>query len=202
MSVPRVAVIPVGRMDVGEAEAALGRVSKVLHAPVELRETVPLPKGTEDAARGQHGSQQFLSAIRGELIRLKTTKLVSPDGVAAAPAGPPAASVAAVFVTDVDLFSPTTDAVISELDPAHRAAVVSVRRLREAFYRRKADPGKQRSRLVKEILRATGRLAGLSDCNDAGCSLAPTRSLADVDRKSEHYCAPCWKRMSAGTMRI
>jgi len=201
MSVPRIAVIPVGRVDVPEIEAALGRVAKVLHAPLELRQPATLPKGAEDVARGQHNARAMLAALCAEAPRLKAVKAIG--DVPSPPPSPASAPVPTlIFVTDVDLFTPVTDAALGELDPPHRAALVSVRRLREAFYRRKADPGRQRARLVKEILRAAARLAGLPECANADCALASSRAVSDIDRKGEHYCAPCWKRMSSGTMRI
>lgn len=193
MAAPRLTVIPVGRMDTAEVEGALARASKVLRTPAEMREATTLPKGTEDAARGQHLAGAMLALLRSELARLKVSRVVGGD---------PTAPEVAIFVTDVDLFTPTTDAVLVELDLAHRSALLSVRRLREAFYRRKADPAKQRSRVVKEILRTAARIQGLPDCGDPSCALSPTRVVSDVDRKSEHYCAPCWKRLSSGTMRI
>ena len=201
MSAPRVAVVPVGRIDVAEVEAALGRVAKVLHAPVELRAAATLPRGTEDVARGQHDAVALLKALRQELPRLGIAKVVGAD-LAAPEAKPATPADAIVFVTDVDLFTPSTDAVMAEIEVPHRAALVSVRRLKEAFHRRKADPAKQRSRLVKEILRAAARIRGLPECSNEDCALAPTRAVMDLDRKSEHYCAPCWKRLSTGTLRI
>jgi hypothetical protein len=36
------AAVPVGRLGLEEIEAALGRASKVLHQPVELREPLPV----------------------------------------------------------------------------------------------------------------------------------------------------------------
>jgi predicted Zn-dependent protease len=106
-----------------------------------------------------------------------------------------------VFVTDVDLFTASTEGVLAFLDAPHRAALVSLRRLREAFWRRKADPARQRARLVKEILRATGRVSGLPECNDALCVVSPGDTLADLDRMSEAFCASCWKRLASGTVR-
>jgi predicted Zn-dependent protease len=79
---------------------------------------------------------------------------------------------------------------------------VSVRRLREAFYKRKADPAKQRARLVKMILYVLGRVRGLPDCSDPGCALSTTTALADIDMKPEKYCSPCWRRMTTGAYRI
>jgi predicted Zn-dependent protease len=198
MAEPRVAVIPVGRLDAAELEAALVHVAKVLRRPVELREPAPLSRTAEDAGRGQFQAGPLLAQLRAALPRLKTVKSVGASDTPAAPA--PADT--AIFVTDVDLFTPATDAVVHELDRAHRAALVSVRRLREVFYRRKADVGKQRGRLVKEILRAVGRLHGLPDCGDPGCALAPGEHVSDLDRKAERYCSPCWKRLSAGVSHL
>lgn len=195
--------MPVGRVDVAEVEAAAARVAKTFNKPVELRAPAQVPRGTEDTARGQHKAAPFLADLRGQLPRLAAARLVG--GAAAPPAGPlvaAAAPDAAVFVTDVDLFTPQTDHAFGELDAAHRVAVISVRRLREAFYRRKADPARQRARLVKLVLLAIGRIRGLPDCRDPRCVMSPTAALADVDLKEEKYCAACWKRMSTGAFRI
>ncbi len=201
MSELRVAIVPVGRMDPIEVEEAAAHVSRVLHKTVEVRNPSALPKAAEDAARGQFRAPALLAEARREIPRLEVRKLI---GTAAAPGTPVPAPRpdATILVTDVDLFTPATDAVLGDLDVPARLGLVSVRRLREAFYRRKADPAKQRARLVKEMLRAIGRLHGLPDCRDAGCALSPSQALADIDRKGERYCAACWRRLSTGAIRI
>ena len=80
--------------------------------------------------------------------------------------------------------------------------MISVRRLREAFYKRKADPVRQRTRLVKLALYVVGRARGLPDCATASCAMFTTTALADVDMKPEKYCAACWRRMTTGAFRI
>lgn len=196
----RVALVPVGKMDGAEVEEAAARVSKVIRGAVEVREPLPHPKSAEDATRGQYGAPAVLAEARGALPRLGLRKTVGGAAAGAPPAAAPPAPT--VLVTDLDLYAPARDWVLAETDAARRISIVSVRRLREAFYRRKADPGKQRARLAKEILRAVGRLRGLPDCGDPACAMAATLSLADVDRKGERYCAGCWKRLSTGAMRI
>lgn len=200
MSEIRVAVVPVGRMDAAEVEEATARVSKALSRAVEIREPLPHPKAAEDVARGQFRAPAILAEARAVFSLLKVRKLIG-GAVAVAPV-PTARLDAVVLVTDLDLFSPMTDSTLSEIDGAHRIALVSVRRMREAFYRRKPDPLRQRARLVKEMLRAIGRIHGLPDCRDPACALAPTQAMADVDRKAERYCAACWKRLSTGAVRI
>lgn len=200
MSGLRVTVIPVGHIDATDVEAALSRVAKVIHKPVELREAAPVPRGTEDTSRRQHRAPALLAALRASVAPLRVQKLVGADA-AGSPIPTPSPD-ATIFVTDLDLFAPDTEGVFEFTAPSQRAAVISVRRLREAFYRRKADPKKQRARLVKEILRAVGRLKGLSDCPDPSCALAPTQVVPDLDRKAERYCGTCWRRLSSGVMRI
>ena len=180
----RIAIVPVGRIDPVEVEAAAARISKILNKVVDLRPPATAPRAGDDPARGQHLAGPFLADLRGQLARA---------GLAADPT---------LFVTDVDLYKPGTDGAFGDVDAAAHVAVVSVRRLREAFYRRKADPVKARARLVKLALYALGRARGLPECGDAGCALSATTSLADIDMKPEKYCASCWRRMTTGAFRI
>lgn len=189
----KVAIVPVGRMDAREVEAAALRVAKILKRPVELRQAVALPRASEDVARGQHRADALLRGVQAEGSRAGVAKLVGGD-VPGKPIATPSPD-ATVFVTDVDLFTPMTDGVFSEADPARRAALVSVRRLREAYYRRKSDPGRQRARLVKEILALVGRLRGLRECPDPACAMSVSQVLQDIDRKAERYCGACARRL-------
>jgi predicted Zn-dependent protease len=196
----KVALVPVGKMDAAEVDEAAARVSKAIAKPVELREPLAHPKGAEDVARGQFRAAAILAEARAALPLLKARKLAG--GPAGSPPVPIPRPDAFVFVTDLDLFSPGTASAMLETDAPHRLSIVSVRRLREAFYRRKPDPARQRARLVKELLRAVGTIHGLRECGDPGCAMAPTQTVGDLDRKGEHYCPACWKRLSTGTMRI
>jgi archaemetzincin len=180
----RIAIVPVGKIDPAELEAAAARIGKVVNNTVDLRPPATIPRAGDDPARGQHVAGPFLADLRGQFVR---------SGVAAD---------VALFVTDVDLYKPQTDGVFGDVDAVAHVAVLSVRRLREAFYKRKADPARQRARLVKLALYALGRTRGLPDCRDAGCALMATTSLADIDMKPEKYCAACWRRMTTGAYRI
>jgi len=201
----RVAIVPVGRLDPSEVEAAAVRIAKILNKTVTLRQPAPIPKAGDDPARGQHVAGPFLAELRGQLARLPVAKVVGPQAPPDPSQGAAPATIAAdatLFVTDVDLFKPQTDGVFGDIDAAAHVAVISVRRLREAFYKRKADPAKARARLVKIALYALGRARGLPDCRDAGCALAVTTSLTDIDMKPEKYCASCWRRLTTGAFRL
>ena len=201
----RLTIVPVGKMDPAEAEGQAVRLAKILNQSVSLRSPAPVPKAGDDPTRGQHLAGPFLAELRSQLARLTVVKVVG--GTAPAAPGAPAttpgpAADTSVFITDVDLYKPQNDGVFGDVDAVAHVAVVSVRRLREAFYKRKADPARQRVRVVKLVLYVLGRARGLPDCVDAGCALSAITSLADVDAKPEKYCAACWRRLTTGAYRI
>ena len=136
----------------------MARAAKVLHRPVEVREALPVPRGAEDTERGQHRAGDVLKRLGTEVLKLKQGVLVGGDDP---DQKPPFQVDGFLFVTDVDLYTARTDGVMAALISKLDCALVSVRRQREAFYKRKANPTKQRSRLVKELLRMAGRLRGL-----------------------------------------
>jgi predicted Zn-dependent protease len=194
-----VVVVPLGRLDAEEVEAASVRLAKVLRQPVELREPLHVPRASEDAARAQHRAALLLASLREEVKKLRPGRLVGGDDPAAKP---PLRADAFLFVTDVDLFTAQTPGVFAALNREGQAAVVSVRRLREAFYRRKADPNRQRARLVKEMLRMAGRLRGLPECADPKCALAGSKAVPDLDTKAEALCRVCSVRFFEGKMAL
>jgi len=188
----KLSLIPVGKIDPEELDIVAGRVAKVLRGPVEICEALPIPRGTEDTGRGQHRADAFHAAMRRAAVSAAPDRAV---GSAEDSTPSHAAGMAKVVVTDVDLFTPSTEGVFGTLDPASHFGVVSVRRLREAFWRRKANPKKQKARIQKELLRAAGRLRGLPDCPDPACALSPTDALSDIDRKAERLCRNCAQRI-------
>jgi len=193
------AVVPVGRIDGEELQAAVVRAAKVLRQSVELREPLPVPRGAEDPERGQHRAAEILKRLSAEVLKLKQGRVI---GAEDPEAKPPYKVDGFVFVTDVDLYTAKTDGVFGALISKLSCAVISVRRQREAFYRRRADPIRQRTRLVKELLRMAGRLRGLAECQDAECVLAPSKNVRDMDTKEERFCRACEVRLFEGRVQI
>lgn len=156
----------------------------------------PGAPGVEDTARRQHRAAELLQALRGQSFRTGAGELVGAEG------RPSRKPDLWLFVTDVDLFTAQTDGTIAALSRRTGVAIVSIRRLREAFYRRPADPNRQRARLVKELLRMIGRLAGLKECPTPTCALAGTRGVPDIDVKQEMFCRPCAQAFFQGRISI
>jgi predicted Zn-dependent protease len=194
-----VAVVPIGRLDTSELEPVLVRVARAIRQPVELREALPVPHRAEDAARGQYRAADMIKILRDEVAKLAPGRLV---GAEEATAKPPLRPDAFIFVTDVDLFTAKSEGVLGAQNQALGAALVSVRRLREAFWKRRADPERQRARFVKELLRWWGRLQGLDECADPSCPLSRSRGLPDLDAKDEAYCRDCAQNLFSGKLRI
>jgi predicted Zn-dependent protease len=193
-------VIPVGKVAAEEVEAALSRVARLIRQPLELRSSLPVPQGVEDSTRGQFRTSVLLARLRAMVPQLGTGKLIGPSGVM--DEKPSLRADGYVFITDVDLFTAQRDGVFSALLPAKGLAVVSVRRLREAFYRRSADAVKQRTRMVKEIARMALRLQRQPSCADPHCILAASKMFMDVDLKDEKLCRSCSERLFEGRIRI
>ena len=195
-----VAVIPVGKIDSAEIEATLVRVAKGARSPVELRGSLPVPQGIKESERGQFRASKMMERLRSMVAQLGAGKSIGADGDKGEK--PPLKADAFIFVTDVDLYTANSDAVFSALMSSRGLAVVSLKRLREAFYRRSADPVKQRARLVKEMLRMFGRLRGAPECPRPQCALSASKMFADLDLKEERYCRDCSQRLFEGKIRI
>jgi predicted Zn-dependent protease len=166
---------------------------------MEVRGSVPLPRASEDVERGQHRAVELLGLLRTAFLQTKPGELVGAAEGAEAPRTRPDGTI---FVTDADLFTAKSDGVYAAINAAKGIGVISVRRLREAFYRRPADPARQRSRTIKEILRVAARLRGMPQCPDPACVLAPSKSIPDLDTKAEAYCRPCAQRLFEGRIRV
>jgi len=195
-----ISVVPVGKVSAEEVEAALARAARVLRRPFEIKASLALPHGVEDRERGQFRAAALMTRLGSTLAQLGPGRMIGAEGGASTKS--PARSDAVVFVTDVDLFTANSDGVFTALLPSQRLGIVSLRRMREAFYRRSADPAKQRARLTKEVIRVVARLAGGRECSDISCVLAPTNMLGDLDLKQEKLCRACSQRMFQGTVRL
>jgi predicted Zn-dependent protease len=193
-------VIPTRKVEGEELEAVVARAVKVLRDPLELRDPLPVPQGVEDATRGQFRASNLMTRLRSMVPQLGPGKLIGTEGTTKA--RPQLKPGGYIFVTDVDLFTEKSDGVFAALLSGKKLAVVSVRRLREAFYRRKADPGKQRARLAKEIVRMVARLRGMKVCENPSCVLSASKMLADLDLKEEKFCRDCSQRLFTGSVRI
>ena len=195
-----IAIISLGKIDEEELQQSAARVARLIRQPVELRGSLPVPQGAKDTERGQFKAATFMKSARSMAPQLGQGKLIGAEG--GSDEKPPHKTDGYLFVTDVDLFTSNSDGVFAALMSKSGLSVVSVRRLRESYYRRKADLNKQRARLVKEMARMVGRMRGAKECSDPRCLMSASKHMADLDLKEEAFCRACSLHLFEGTIRI
>jgi archaemetzincin len=134
-----------------------------------------------DAARGQYASIPVLESV---LARC------------------PADAANILAVTARDLFLPVLTFVFGQAQLGGRAAVVSLARLRQEFYRLPADREIFLERAVKEALHESGHMFGLVHCADRGCAMSLSTGVRQIDSKNASFCAPCGARVRRAGNRI
>ena len=74
------------------------------------------------------------------------------------------------------------------------AALISITRLRETFYRRAENNALFELRILKEAIHELGHTFSLEHCNKF-CIMRFSNSLADTDKKPPKFCEFCQKKL-------
>lgn len=93
-----------------------------------------------------------------------------------------------MVVTDVDLYAERLNFVFGQAEMGGGIAVISLNRLRSD------DSRLFLMRALKEVLHELGHGTGLGHCDDTGCVMHFSNTLADTDRKGPGYCEACHSR--------
>lgn len=94
-------------------------------------------------------------------------------------------------VTELDLFIPVLTFVFGEAQLGGRAALVSLRRLRQEFYGMPPDPELLEARLLKESMHELGHTLGLHHCSAYRCAMSSSHAVESIDLKEADFCARC-----------
>ncbi len=127
-----------------------------------LAEAVALPASAYDRDRAQYRGERLL-------------------GCARALPGP-----RVLGVTARDFYAEGASYSFGIADSPGRAALISLFRLHSG-----PDQSAFSARALKEAVHQLGRTLGLGHCADPRCVMHPSRSLADVDRKTSRLCDVC-----------
>lgn len=102
----------------------------------------------------------------------------------------PANTIKLVAITDVDLFIPILTYVYGEAQLGGTSCIVSTLRLTEGI-----SPINQQEtfhyRVLKEAIHELGHTFKLRHCPDTTCIMHYSRTVEDVDRKSDQFCRYC-----------
>jgi archaemetzincin len=135
-------------------------------------ETVPLDTGFAlDAERLQFHSTAILTRL--------------------SEAAPLAPGSRILGVTERDLYVPVLTFVFGEAQLGGQAALISLCRLREAFYGLPPDDALLRDRAAKEAVHELGHTLGLRHCPNWWCVMASAHAVEKLDLKSREFCAAC-----------
>jgi predicted Zn-dependent protease len=224
-----VTIIPLGTVDLAEVEAASNRAAKHLGLTVEVAKPATLPIGHFDAARSQSQARKVIGAVPASIVvppRPAPGTTADPTATRAATLSPAeswgsrvhgAASATPapgretpskpmppvrVGVTDTDIYTDKRDFVFTHAEPENRRAVVSTRRLKEAFWKRKSNPALQQTRLVREIVGAVALAAGAAPCEDPACAASSAKSPMEIDRKTDRLCPVCERKVRGGPLHL
>jgi archaemetzincin len=109
---------------------------------------------------------------------------------------PPADAAKILGVAEVDLFIPVLTFVFGEAQLDGIGAIVSVRRLQNAFYGLPDNRPLMVQRLVKEAIHELGHTFGLVHCRRPGCVLNASTYAEDIDQKEAALCFRCREYVS------
>jgi archaemetzincin len=96
-------------------------------------------------------------------------------------------------IVDHDLYVPELNFVFGEA--SRKAAVISLTRLRQTFYRLPEDQNLFHQRVLTEAVHELGHTYGLGHCSNPRCVMFFSNSLKDTDRKGSEFCQKCKSKL-------
>lgn len=163
-----VIILPVGR-PTADALTLLAHDLRAAGFDAEIGKRVEIPKGAFDERRNQHRADVILDSL------------------------PRLLGKCVLGVADVDFYVDGLNFALGLAERHRQAAVISLARLRMG-----ADAQKARERALKEAVHEICHTLGLGHCDDRGCVMHFSNSLADTDRKTARLCTVCQAQVNLG----
>ncbi len=145
-------------------------LGEILHCDVRIEPRRLPPDPFYDPMRRQHYSTRIVESLAAEF-------------------GGPKEKV--FGIAEIDLYIPILTFVFGEAQLNGRAAILSIARLRQAFYGLPEEPERLYHRTEKEALHEVGHTLGLLHCPDYACVMHFSNSIEEVDLKGDRFCGKC-----------
>jgi archaemetzincin len=170
-----IVLVPVGEVDPVALDRLKEDLPEILRKEIWIGKGLLEPRYAFNSKRGQFLSTAILKVLLEQNDLLRYGKILG--------------------IVDHDLYVPELNFVFGEASPG--AAVISLTRLRETYYRRPENPSLFRRRMLTEAVHELGHTYGFDHCRDASCVMFFSNRLTDTDRKGPGFCPECKKRYDA-----
>jgi archaemetzincin len=167
-----IVLVPVGQIDPVALDTLKEDLREILQKEIWIGKGLPEPRYAFNSKRGQFLSTAILKVLLEQKDLLRYEKILG--------------------IVDHDLYVPELNFVFGEASPL--AAVISVTRLRETYYRRPENPSLFRRRISTEAVHELGHTYGFDHCRNSSCVMFFSNRLTDTDRKGPGFCPECKKR--------
>jgi archaemetzincin len=167
-------LVPVGEIDKKVIERLQVDLGKIFDKQVEVGKGMPHPDYAYNKKRNQYLSTAILKTLMEQKGTMAYEKVLG--------------------VVDQDLYVPELNFVFGEA--GQKAAVISLTRLRQEFYRLPQDQNLFYKRVLTEAVHELGHTYGLGHCRDSHCVMFFSNSLMDTDRKGAEFCPECKQKIS------
>ncbi|NWG01903.1 MAG: archaemetzincin family Zn-dependent metalloprotease [Syntrophaceae bacterium] len=166
-------LVPIGEIDKKVIQVLRDDLNKVFKKPVFIGKGMPEPDYAYNMKRNQFLSTAILNALLKQKEYAPYEKILG--------------------LVDHDLFVPELNFVFGQA--GSKAAVISLTRLRQSFYRLSEDQNLFHQRILTEAVHELGHTYGLGHCENTRCVMFFSNSLIDTDGKGSEFCLSCKNKL-------
>jgi archaemetzincin len=181
----KIGILPVGQVDSGgfvELQQGLVKTFPDTACSV-IKEVLPVPQQAFDKKRNQYNSSVILNEIRAFAAKSEEYHRV-------------------LGVIDVDIFASGLNYVFGEAYAPGRVALISLWRLKPAFYGENTGKAVFMLRTLKEAVHELGHTLSLQHCPRALCVMHFSNSIFDTDRKQSLFCGQCYLQTALAISKL
>lgn len=176
ISKKKIHITPIGNMDMEVLEELSKNIREIIDVDVMILPPIEEPEHAYNPSRNQFHSTEILSKLRKSVFQESRGK----EDV-----------FRVLGVADLDLYVPGLNFLFGEADLLGRAAIISLKRLRQEFYSLRPDKKLFLERVIKEAVHQLGHTLGLGHCINRSCVMHFSNKIEDTDRKEKDFCQRC-----------